>query len=199
MRERSDGMTQAASVSCWLDPLDAFCRLAGRPLPAAQRVEGAAVPEPYRGLLVHQGDMTSRLIAFHRRPIWVRVLTRRQEDAVLLREVALVRDLDQVPVEYGAIRIHLDVLGPQARRHALQCHLPLGSILRQHRIPHVSRPRAFLRVTPDDAIASALELIAPPALYGRCNVLHDATGRTLAEVVEILPPLTRAAPGGTVP
>ena len=48
-----------------LYPLSLFCGNAGHPLPTCETVEGDAVPEPYCGLLVHRGDMTSRLEAFH--------------------------------------------------------------------------------------------------------------------------------------
>ena len=39
-------------------PLDEFYANAGRALPKIEAVDGIAVPEPYRQLLVHDGDMT---------------------------------------------------------------------------------------------------------------------------------------------
>ena len=50
------------------------------------------------------------------------------------------------------------------------------------------RPRAFLRLTSDKFIDTALQLEWPQLLYGRSNSLGDAQERPLAEIVEILPP-----------
>ena len=41
----------------------------------SRRIEGARVPEPYRGLLVHEKDMTPTLEAFHGGDIHLRILS----------------------------------------------------------------------------------------------------------------------------
>src|SRR4051812_14006563 len=46
------------------------------PVPAYERVPPAAVPEPYRGLLVHDRHMTVTMEAYHGRRVQVRVLQR---------------------------------------------------------------------------------------------------------------------------
>src|ERR1700761_5427779 len=48
-----------------LYPLTLFRRKGGGPLPQYELVDGGEMPDPYRKLLVHNGDMTSRLEAFH--------------------------------------------------------------------------------------------------------------------------------------
>jgi hypothetical protein len=55
------------------------------------------------------------------------------------------------------------------------------------RVPHESRPRAFLRVRSDALINAALALDGPRTLYGRRSTLADPRRGPLAEVVEILP------------
>ena len=54
-----------------LYPLSMF-RLARRiPALSYETVEGSEMPQPYRDLLVHDGDMTSRLEQFHGGAIYV--------------------------------------------------------------------------------------------------------------------------------
>jgi chorismate-pyruvate lyase len=176
-----------------LYPLDAFYVRDGRPLPPVSGVAGEDVPEPYRQLLVHNGDMTPALEAFHGERIHLRLLSRRLDGDTLAREVVLTLDDSVRPVEFGAIVIHLRRFPPAAREEILESKTPLGTILRVHAIQHRSRPQAFLCVTSDDLMKEALQLDGPHALYGRRNVLLDPDDHPLADIVEILPPVTRGA------
>ena len=159
------------------------------PIPLAQEeVGGARMPEPYRSLLVHDGDMTSTLETFHGEAIDLRLLDRRRTACALLRKVVLVGRESGRPLEFGAIRIDLHAFEPEARWRILQGRLPLGAILARHRVSYTSSPRLFFRLESDERIERKLELTEPATLYGRQNVLSDPAGRPLAEVVEILPP-----------
>jgi chorismate-pyruvate lyase len=91
-------------------------------------------------------------------------------------------------VEYGAIKIVLDLFPNDAQQDILAEKRPLGHILHQHNIAHSSRPQSFLTVQSDDFIGNALRLNGKHALYGRRNTLVDPWDRPLAEIVEILPP-----------
>jgi 3-hydroxyacyl-CoA dehydrogenase len=62
------------------------------------------------------------------------------------------------------------------------------TILRTQGMAHESRPDAYIQVTADALINSALDLTGAAVLYGRRNVLLDASKNTLARVLEILPP-----------
>jgi hypothetical protein len=146
------------------------------------------MPEPYRGLLVNDGDMTPTLERFHGCKLRLRVLASAREGDIYRRQVALIDILDR-PVEYGAIRIHLDTLPPLVQAQVLAGRRPLGGLLIDNRVQHHSRPSAFFAVDGEGAIAEALALTAPAELYGRCNTLVDGDGRAIAEVVEILPPV----------
>jgi chorismate-pyruvate lyase len=131
--------------------------------------------------------MTPTLEAFHGERIHLRVLGRWQEGDTYRREVALVLNGREQPVEFGAIVINLQHFPPAAREEILEGYRPLGTILATHNIERVSRPQAFLRVTSDDVMNEALQLDGTRVLYGRRNVLLDANGNVLADVVEILP------------
>ena len=169
-------------------PLNEFYEQLGLPLPAVARVDGRDMPEPYRSLLVHNRDMTPTLERAHDRRIRLRVLRSTVADDVLSRQVVLVAEGSEVPVAFGASKIHLEHFPEDARPLVLEGKQPLGAILRSQGIEHAGRPEVFLEVTADALIHNALGLTEPARLYGRRNMLVDAAGRTLAEVVEILPP-----------
>jgi chorismate-pyruvate lyase len=168
-------------------PLDEFYADLGLPLLPMTAVDGAAVPEPYKTLLVHQDDMTPTLEGFYGGNLLLKVLGRRRKNRTYSREVVLLLEGTNQPVEFGAIKIDLALFPDKARAEILREELPLGRILREHAIAHSSRPRAFLRLASDRLINSALDLTGAQVLYGRCNSLLDPRGRSLAEVVEILP------------
>lgn len=182
-----------ASEFSLVHPLDDFYARAGQPLPPLSEVAGGAVPEPYKTLLVHQNDMTPTLEAFHQQNIHLRLIGRRLNGNEYFREVVLLLDGNDQPVEFGAIKINLDLFPPAARQQILEERRPLGHILEECRIPHASRPRAFIRVASDPLINEALKLSGAHVLFGRRNTLFDPQGNPLAEIVEILPPARRPA------
>ena len=169
-------------------PLDEFYSLAKRELPAVEQVEGDDVPEPYRQLLVHNEDMTPTLEKFHEERIYLNVISRHHRGDFYFREVILLTQRKRRPVEFGAIKINLGLIPSAARRLILEEQEPLGTILNDFKIPHSSRPKAFLRLQADSFIKGALQLSGEQTLYGRRNTLFDPQQRALAEIVEILPP-----------
>lgn len=170
-------------------PLDEFYALANRELPAIEQVPGDAVPEPQRSLLVHQHDMTPTLEKFHGGKLHLNVISRQTRGDFYFREVVLLLEGSNQPVEFGAIKINLALFPSAARRHILEERQPLGTILGQDHIVHSSRPKAYLKIQPDAFIREALQLGGSrAALYGRRNTLFDHQQHPLAEIVEILPP-----------
>ena len=169
-------------------PLDDFYAQAGMPLPRIEAIPGEEVPEPYKSLLVHTDDMTPTLEKFHGHKIHIHALRRQQRDDFYYREVVLLLDGSEKPVEFGAIKINLGLFKPEARQLILEQHVPLGSIMAQCAVSHSSRPKAYLRVQSDEFINSILKLSGRLTLFGRRNTLWDPQQRALAEIVEILPP-----------
>jgi hypothetical protein len=169
-------------------PLDESYAARGVEAPPIDRVETVEVPEPYHSLLVHKADMTSTLEKYYGEMLRIEVLTRELRDNEYCRETVLFLDRSKKRVEFGAIKIFLDLFPLEARQEILRAGQPLGRILNGFNIPFASRPRAFLRLTSDKFIDTALQLQWAQLLYGRSNSLLDARGRPLAEIVEILPP-----------
>jgi hypothetical protein len=174
-------------------PLDEFYANAGLTLPRIEVIPGPSMPEPYRGLLVHEGDMTPALEAFYESPIHLEVLRRAERGSFYFREVVLLTDDLSERVEFGAIKISLDRFPPGARKDILAERLPLGTILAKYRLAHTSRPKAFLKIESDDFINQALGISGQHTLFGRRNTLSNPAQEPLAEIVEILPPSDRPA------
>ena len=171
-----------------IHPLDEFYRRSHLPLPPWEEIEGELMPEPYKSLLVHQKDMTPTLEDFHGGALRLRLLGRRRQGADYFREVVLQMERSKQPVEFGAIKIHLDAFTPEARKQILEEEWPLGHILREYAIPHTSRPRAFLRIASDPLINDLFGFSGAHLLFGRRNTLWNPAEEPLAEIVEILPP-----------
>lgn len=195
MRASSPATAAAESVPDAADrplaPLSAFFSGDALRQLHEEAIDGAAMPQPYRRLLVHDSDMTSTLERYHGERLTLRVLARRQRGEVLIREVVLCGETSGTAVEFGAIRIDLARFPPPARQQILACRRPLGAVLAAFDIAYLSRPMRFLRLRANDEVARALALERGEGdpLYGRQNELLTPAGRRLAEVVEVLPPL----------
>lgn len=189
-----------------LVPLGDFYRSAGRRPLDVQLLLPQELPLPQRDLLVHDSDMTSTLESFHGGSLGLKVLSRRIEDSILYREVLLVLESQNTPVEYGAIRIYLNTLSSPWREQVLAGERPLGAILNASGMRYGSRPTAFFEVPADAFLADVLQItslsgaedlsespntntcgVGKP-LYGRRNTLTTDAGAVIAEIVEILPP-----------
>ena len=172
-----------------LYPLSMFRRARKIPPLEYEKIDGERVPEPYGQLLVHQGDMTSRLEQFHGDKIQVRKLTSSSDGQSYFREVVLHTIDEGKPVEYGGIEVILTNLPEDIRKEVLTAKSPLGGILNAYRMSYSSSPLAYLKVTADEAIKTALSLREEPmTLYGRSNRITDHSGKEIARIVEILPP-----------
>lgn len=171
----------------WLMPLHFFYERGGHPLPDFHFMTGKQVPYPYRSLLVHENDMTPTLAAFHHSKLYLEVHERIVSDDYLLRMVTLHAAASDLPVEFGAIGIHLGSLPEDAREAVIEGRIPLGAILGDHQVPHHGSPAAFFSVPADALMMRTLRQPEHVVLYGRCNQLVDDDGFVIADIVEILP------------
>lgn len=171
-----------------LMPLLYFYARGGLVLPLVDFISGDEMPEPSRHLLVHPSDMTPRLRAFHKSPISLTVVSADLSADYVMRQVVLTRDRDHSPVEYGAIGIHLEGFPQDVRDCITSGSAPLGAILEDAAIPHVSAPRAYFEIDADPHIATLLDCQPGDRLCGRCNALSFPDGIVFADIVEILPP-----------
>jgi len=187
------GAEQAKHITVPVPPplreLEEFYSAAAAQAPVLEMIDGSTMPDPYRRLLVHDGDMTPALEQFHGGSIHLQVLRSKRLHDKYSRDVVLRMDGSNKPIEFGAIEINLDAVCAGARDAILEGRKPLGGILRDFSIQHLSRPKAYFRVTADAVICRTLEISNPAErLFGRRNTLSIPGGMVLAEIVEILPP-----------
>ncbi len=180
-------MTTATDAEL-LYPLALFRQCDGETLPQFDALNPAAVPEPYRTLLVHDGDMTSRLERFHGGSIMLSVRRRELSGDLYRREVVLHMASTGKPVEYGAIEIDLGIFSPALRERILEGRLPLGGLLNTFRERYHSRPKAFIKLGPDVVMSSIFGQEPSQEFYGRCNELLDENDGVFARIVEVLRP-----------
>lgn len=171
-------------------PLLDFYQRGGVEPPELLPIEGDAMPEPYRSLLVHSGDMTPTLEKYHGERIHLRPLTRETKGNVYSREVILEAGEGNLPVEFGAITIFLEHYPEAVHELILGDSVPLGTILADFDILHQACPQAYFQVNSDPLITEALGLSQSTGLFGRCNIHRNPEGHHIAEIVEILPPET---------
>src|SRR3954467_137358 len=112
----STQLPATAAVVPALNALAEFYAAARVKAPKLLPVNGVDIPQPYRALLVHDGDMTPTLENFHRGSLHLQVLRTRCEGDKYSREVVLRVDGSEKPVEFGAIEIDLSIFTPDARR-----------------------------------------------------------------------------------
>ena len=191
MSDRSQTAAPPVAVP-YIYPLDALYARAGLPLPQIEKISPEEMPQPYRSLLVHHNDMTPTLEQFHGGSIHLRILHREERSEYYFRQVALVLDGSDKPVEFGANKVSLVLFPPKARQLILEERVPLGTVLKLCDIAHSTAAKAFFRVVPDALITSVLGLNDHPVLYGRKATIMDAQKRPLSEIVEILPPALRS-------
>ncbi len=172
-------------------PLDDFYQSHGRVLPRIEAIAGVEMPEPYRSLLAHTNDMTPTLEKYCDSKIHLRLLEmfEVEEEEALYRQVVLLANGDETPMEFGAIRINLAGFEDEPMRLIREGYRPLGSIMADYEITHENNPNAFFRIESDVMTREAFGLEKDEMLYGRHNVLSWPNGEILAEVVEILPPI----------
>jgi len=168
-----------------LYPLDLAYRQAGVPLPAYRTIEPATIPSPYQSLLVHENDMTLTLER-HFGSVRLRTLSTVLKGSWYLRRVLLVQEYSGRPVEMGAIRIRLDAFRPKTRAQILKHEVPLGRVLRDAGVDFLSRPRAYLAITPNQEMMGVFWMREPRPLFGRQTEVFQG-GAKLGDIVEVLP------------
>ena len=186
MASPSDSADLAQALH-WLLPIHFFYEKHGRPMPDFQFLDGKEVPYPYRSLLVHENDMTPTLAAFHHSKLYLEVHEKEATDAFVMRMVTLHAAASDIPVEFGAIGIHLENFEPEVRELIVEGRVPLGAILGENKVSHHGSPSAYFSVPADELMAGTLKQKVGDVLFGRCNQLLDADNMVIADIVEILP------------
>ena len=179
-------------LSALLEPLRRF-----RPAEEEHFIncEPDAIPRVLHGLLVHSGDMTSKLEGYHGSKITLEVLQSGNGNRGQYYREVLLRSVNTGDaLEYGAIEIFLETLPKAVQDEILRGKVPLGGLLNGHGVHYHSRPQAFFRVHKEPVLCELLRVPLHSELYGRCNILCTESGSVLARILEVLPPVIEPTP-----
>lgn len=156
--------------------------------PAVVPVSSEAVPEPYRGLLVHNHHMTVTVERFYGEPVNVKVLQCWHQGDDYARKILLtLRDRGTV-VQFGIVRIDLSLLAPIVREQIEEGKTPLGRVLIQNDVLRTVQPVGYFKVTPSPTMCDWFGLMEPVTTYGRIGII-STDGRPAIRVAEILTPV----------
>jgi chorismate-pyruvate lyase len=150
-------------------------------------VPGEEMPEPYRGLLVHEHHMTVTVEAYHGGPVDVRILARRRDGPFYARKILLVHRATGKVVQFGIVRLDLDQTSEPVREAIVAGQTPVGRILIEHDVLRRIEPTGYLRIRPNRAQLAWFGLAEAEAYYGRLAVIHF-NGEPVVEVLEIVAP-----------
>jgi chorismate-pyruvate lyase len=156
-------------------------------LPDCQLVPAAAVPPPYRDLLVHEHHMTVTVEAHHRDLVDVRILARADDGDSYARKILLTLQGNGKVVQFGIMRVHLRYCSPEVAAEIRAGQTPLGRILIQHDVLRQIEPTAFLRVSPGPAVKSWFGPDEDRPAYGRLAYIH-CDGKPAIELLEVVAP-----------
>lgn len=184
---RSPAGSEALPISLTLDELyDLFPNGADRPKP--RPLEGAAMPQPYRRLLVHDHHMTVTVEQFYGDAVDVKVLDRRRVGDVYARKILLTLKGTAKVVQFGIVSINLTMLTPKVADEIVSETTPLGRVLIQNNVLRTVRPVSFFSADPCPTMCGWFGLERPETVYGRLGVIYTDHEPAI-RVAEILSPI----------
>lgn len=147
----------------------------------------ADIPEPFRALLVHEGDMTSTLERFHGERMLLEVFAESRSDEYYYREVILKGEASGRAAEFGLIEIQLDQFPTALQSSILLGQQPLGGILNDSGMAYKSKPLGYFSVARAELPAKLSALGSKNTFFGRYNQLQSQDDTCLARILEIVP------------
>ncbi|MCS5538438.1 MAG: hypothetical protein NZ804_00480, partial [Roseibacillus sp.] len=145
------------------------------------------MPEPFRGLLVHEVDMTSTLERHHGEHMILEVLADGRAAGYYFREVILRGAETGRAAEFGLIEIEVGQFPEDLQEAILSGGIPLGGIMNESGMAYESRPLGYFSVAREKLPTKLSALGNGDTFYGRYNQLMRPDGSCLARILEIIP------------
>ena len=152
-----------------------------------ERVESDALPADARTLLAHEEHMTVTVEAFHRSPVDVSVLAKNVTERHYARKIVLRRRDDGRTVQFGIVRLRLDLVEPDVRREIEAEQIPLGRILIAHHVMRQVELVALWKIVPGGELRELLSMGPDTPTFGRTALIH-CDGEPAIELLEIIAP-----------
>jgi hypothetical protein len=174
-----------------LGPLNELWRLDNAADLECEILGADALPHQARAVLDHKESMTRTLECLHGEPLGVRVLGCRLNGRCYMRKVELSASLSKRVVAWAVIRVDMDVFDAPARLRILEGVTPFGAVLDEAGVPNENYPTAFFSVRLGASLLADIgETRSRGPVYGRRNLITAPEGRLIADVVEILAPIS---------
>ncbi|MEF9995512.1 MAG: hypothetical protein RR784_02880 [Burkholderiaceae bacterium] len=155
--------------------------------PLARPIAPAAIPSPYRQLLVHNGHMTEVLEAHHGASVDVHPFSIHRKGEIYGRKLDLsCRSTGEI-VMTGLMIFNLQSVAPMVREEILAARIPLGRILINHRVLREVTSEAYFHISADDPLAARFGLAEPRDVYGRLATIF-CDGAPAVDLLEIVRP-----------
>lgn len=179
-------MNDSASNSVDLTTLLALFDLSDE-LANFAHVAADELPPVYHNLLAHEHHMTVTVEAHHGCLVDVEVLAKHVTKTHYARKILLRRQSDGTVVQFGIMRVRLDVFRPAVRDAILAAKIPLGRILIEHDVFRDIQLCQLWRVTPGAALIKCFEIDESQVTYGR-TALIVCNREPAIELLEIVRP-----------
>lgn len=145
----------------------------------------AELPGVYRQLLAHTNHMTVTVERHHGGPVDVEVLATQVHGPHYARKIVLRRQRDAVAVQFGIVRLNLDLVSPAVRQEVESQAAPLGRILIRHGVLLQIRLEQLWEVRAGADLARLLGMRAGETTYGRTAQI-ECGGEPGVELLEIV-------------
>jgi hypothetical protein len=156
--------------------------------PYCSPMAGETMPEPYRSLLVHTFHMTVTVERHYGGPVDVSVLESVRHGGEYARKILLTRRDTGAVVQFGIVRIDLDLLSEPVRARIVAEQTPLGRVLIEEGVLGHIVPAGYLKVEPCAQMRGWFGMSVAANTYGRLGVILT-DGKPAIEVLEVLAPI----------
>ncbi|MFM8572418.1 MAG: hypothetical protein ACKOAU_12540 [Pirellula sp.] len=152
-----------------------------------ERVSAEQLPDVYGKLLNHSSHMTVAVEEFYRDQVDVRVLRSQSDQVHYCREILLRSNRIDKVVQYGIVRLKLDLISEPARSEILAQNKPLGRVLIDREILRVVELFDLFRITCGPKLAEFFSVPEGTCTYGRTAMIH-CDREPAIELLEIVAP-----------
>ena len=145
----------------------------------------ASVPVPYDRLLDHHAHMTVTVEAYLGQLVDVLVHRTDRQANWYAREITLAGTQSGKIIQYGIVRLNVDVLAPEVWRRIESQEVPLGRVLIEHNVLREVQLCGLWRVEAGPALARFMDLQPGRIVYGRTALIY-CDGHPTIELLEIV-------------
>lgn len=152
-----------------------------------EKVAADALPNAYAQLLNHSSHMTVTVESFYDDRVDVRVLQSQTNQHHYCREILLSTHKTGKVVQYGIVRLKLDLISEPARSEILAESKPLGRVLIEREILREVQLFDLFQVDCGQKLAEFFGVIKGTQCYGRTALIH-CDSEPAIELLEIVAP-----------